>query len=150
MIDDKQKKMIEEYAQMVATNLILYGVDMRNKYDSAVSMSVALENAYLRGRSDGLKYAYERAKKVGEWIPVSERLPKERDSIFKKVKGTDKWSNAMFEGISDDVNVTVEYEDGTRKTMTSHTLDGIWKCEKDMGIKRKVIAWQPLPEPYKE
>lgn len=84
-----------------------------------------------------------------KWIPCSERLPEERESIFKKAKGTDKWSPAMFEGISDNVNVTVEFEDGTRTTKTSHTLDGKWKCEKEYGIKMKVIAWQPLPEPYK-
>lgn len=88
--------------------------------------------------------------KVGEWIPCSERLPEERESMFKKFKGTSKWCEAMFEGISDDVNVTVEFEDGTRTTKTSHTLDGKWKCEKGYGIKMKVIAWQPLPEPYKE
>ena len=83
------------------------------------------------------------------WIPVEERLPEEHDSIFKKVKGTDKWHSGMFENISDDVNVTVEFEDGTRKTKTSHTVDGNWSCEKDYGVKMKVIAWMPLPEAYK-
>lgn len=86
---------------------------------------------------------------VGDkWIPCSERLPEERDSIFAEVKGTEKWNNAMFEKISDEVNVTYVLSDGTRKTMTSHTVDGKWTCEKTV-IKRKVIAWQPLPEPYK-
>lgn len=85
-----------------------------------------------------------------QWIPCSERLPEERESVFKKFKGTSKWCEAMFEGISDDVNVTVEFEDGTRTTKVSHTLDGKWKCEKDYGIKMKVIAWKPLLEPYKE
>ena len=83
------------------------------------------------------------------WIPCSERLPEEHDSIFKKYKGTDKWDNAMFESISGEVIVTVEFEDGTRKTMTSYTTDGKWSCEKEYRIKMKVIAWCPLPEPYK-
>lgn len=87
---------------------------------------------------------------VDRWIPCSERLPEEHDSIFKKSKGTNRWTDGMFEGISDDVNVTIEFEDGTRKTKTSHTLDGKWKCEREYGIKMKVIAWMPLPEPYKE
>lgn len=84
------------------------------------------------------------------WIPVSERLPEEHDSIFAKLKGTDKWREAMFEKISDEVNVTIKYEDGSRKTTTSYTLDGVWEIEKEQRIvKQKVIAWQPLPEPCK-
>lgn len=84
------------------------------------------------------------------WIPVSERLPKEHNSIFAKIKGTDKWREAMFEKISDEVNVTIKYEDGSRKTTSSYTLDGVWEIEKEQRIvKQKVIAWQPLPEPYK-
>lgn len=83
------------------------------------------------------------------WIPVSERLPEEYDSIFAKFKGTDKWSNVMFEKKSDEVNVTVEFEDGTRKTGTSYILDGGWRCEKENRFaKQKVVAWQPIPEPY--
>lgn len=83
------------------------------------------------------------------WIPVEKRLPEEHDSMFAKLKGTDRWSEAMFEKISDDVNVTVEYEDGTRKTTTTYTLDGKWKLPNRV-TKQKVVAWQPLPEPYRK
>lgn len=82
------------------------------------------------------------------WIPVSERLPEEHDSIFKKFKGTHKWVTGMFEKESDKVNVTIEFEDGTRKTTTSYTLDGEWKLENRL-VKMKVIAWKPFPDPYK-
>ncbi|MCI9142390.1 MAG: DUF551 domain-containing protein [Lachnospiraceae bacterium] len=85
--------------------------------------------------------------KIGGWIPCGERLPEEHDSIFAKFKGTDKWSNAMFEKVSDDVNVTVEFENGKRKTKTLHTVDGKWNGGQ-RGVKFKVIAWQPLPEAY--
>lgn len=113
----------------------------------------------IEGTEDILKEAADAIEKMSEklkennlnnaWIPCNERMPEEHDSIFKKWKGTDKWNNAMFEKDSDDVNVTVEFEDGTRKTRTAHTLDGRWNIEKGY-LKRKVIAWQPLPEPYKE
>lgn len=84
------------------------------------------------------------------WIPVSERLPEEHDSIFARFKGTDTWNDALFEKTSDEVNVTIEYNDGSRKTTTSYTLDGVWEIEKRQRVaKRKVIAWTPLPEPYK-
>lgn len=82
------------------------------------------------------------------WIPVEERMPEERDSMFATLKGTDKWSKGMFEKISDDVNVTVEYENGTRKTISAYTLDGQWELPSRI-LKQKVIAWCPYPEPYK-
>ncbi len=85
--------------------------------------------------------------KIGGWIPCSERLPEEHDSIFAKFKGTDKWSNAMFEKTSNEVNATIEFEDGKRTVKTLHTIDGRWN-EGNRGIKFKVIAWQPLPASY--
>lgn len=89
----------------------------------------------------------EEQPKIGGWIPCSERLPEEYDSMFAKFKGTEKWDSAMFEKISDDVNVTVEFENGKRKTKTLHTVDGKWNGGQ-RGVKFKVIAWQPLPEEY--
>lgn len=76
-------------------------------------------------------------------------MPEEHKSMFAKLKGTHMWNNAMFEKVSDEVNVTIELEDGTRKTTTSHTLDGKWKVEKECVVNKKVIAWRPLPELYK-
>lgn len=84
---------------------------------------------------------------AGRWILRRDRMPAEHDSIFAKVKGTDKWNTAMFERISDDVLATVEYEDGTRHVKVLHTVDGEWLV-RNFGIKFKVIAWKPLPEPY--
>ena len=100
--------------------------------------------------------AYHKVKKIvqevaeeynGGWISCSERLPEEHETMFAKLKGTDKWDSAMPEKISDDVNVTVEFEDGTRKTMTLHTNDGKWNTGNRIA-KFNVIAWRPLPEPY--
>lgn len=95
---------------------------------------------------------YLRFKKRNDndgWIPVEDGLPEEHKSMFAKLKGTHMWNNAMFEKVSDEVNVTIELEDGIRKTTTSHTLDGKWKVEKECVVNKKVIAWRPLPEPYK-
>lgn len=90
----------------------------------------------------------EEADISGKWIPCSERLPEECESMFTKYKGTDRWDDAMFEKISDDVNVTVEFEDGKRKTKTLHTIDGKWKMDNGI-VKYNVVAWQQLPKPYK-
>ncbi|MFQ7192680.1 MAG: hypothetical protein ACLRPD_12290 [Megamonas funiformis] len=84
-----------------------------------------------------------------DWVPVEERLPEEHDSIFAKFKGTSKWNGAMWEKRSDEVNVTYELEDGTRKATTSYTLDGVWKLEKESKVvKKKVVAWKQLPKRY--
>lgn len=85
------------------------------------------------------------------WIPISERLPKEHASVFAKFKGTDKWNNAMFEKISDIVNVTVVDESGEGVTTHAHLVDGKWSCDLlKVNKAYRITAWQPLPEPYKE
>ena len=66
------------------------------------------------------------------WIPVSERLPE------------------VPEGTEDDdcpeFNVTIK---GANKATTlKYAPDGTWFD--DYGEVYKVIAWKPLPEPYKE
>ena len=38
------------------------------------------------------------------------------------------WYEGMFEKRSDEVNVTIEFDNKTRKTTTSYTIDGKWKC----------------------
>lgn len=86
-----------------------------------------------------------------EWILVSERLPEEHDSIFAKLYGTDKWSDALWRTRSKEVLVTIEYENGARTVKSSHTTDGKWWIEKETTLSKfKVIAWMPMPEPYKE
>ena len=64
-------------------------------------------------------------KSQGEWIPVSERLPE----INKEVVVTD-----------------IETED----TYCSwYHGNGYWECDNGV-LKNRIIAWQPLPEPYKK
>ncbi len=85
---------------------------------------------------------------VNQWIPFSERMPKERESMFAKLKDTPNWNMSMFEKYSNEVNVTVEFTDGKRATKTMHTIDGKWVYQSNV-IKR-IVAWMPLPEPYKD
>ena len=80
-----------------------------------------------------------------DWIKCEDKMPEERDSIFAKLKGTDKWRNAMFEKSSEDVRIVEEFEDGTRRVFHSKTIDGKWDIEKSP-IKRKVTHWMPNPE----
>lgn len=84
-----------------------------------------------------------------EWIPVSERLPEEHDSIFADLYGTDKWDSKLWRTVSNIVIVTIKYDDGTRIVKESHTCDGKWADEK-RSRNCKVVAWMPMPKAYKE
>lgn len=69
------------------------------------------------------------------WIPVEERLPNEEE--FKEAYCRNKYA-AEF---------VVMIEDATRPT-TLYYKNGSWFDEERNYYS--VVAWQPLPEPYKE
>ena len=79
------------------------------------------------------------------WIPVTERLPEEREWI-----GTEKFGTT----ISDKVLVTFEsrgerfvkpmkFQNGELGGMDKHTMDAFYD-------EWEAIAWMPLPEAYRE
>lgn len=107
-----------------------------------------------------------------EWIPVSERLPRCEQEVLicteKKLVGKDAYIDSII--------TPAIYEDGTMLENDSmwHWEDidfAGWDDEEDCGIipegwfenrhfnpdevynnpvDRKVVAWMPLPEPYRE
>ena len=79
---------------------------------------------------------------------VEDEMPPEHDSIFKKLKGTKRWLDGMFETISDTVIVSVKFEDEMRKTFPAHTADGKWHGLPIIG-NREVTYWIPMPGPPK-
>ena len=127
-------------------------IEKLEKYP-AYSFGVSLANAkdYIKV-NDLMSILQEVAEEHNNgWIPCSERLPEEHDSMFAKWKGTDKWRKGMFAKASDDVIVTVLYKDGEVRTTYAHTIDGKWSCDLlKIYNTYKIIAWQPLPEPYEE
>lgn len=93
----------------------------------------------------------EQDDKENGWILVvdkEEKMPEERNSMFAKFKGTNKWKEAMFEKISNDVLVTILYRNSLF-VQQAHTVDGKWKNDL-LALGGTIIAWKPLPEPYKE
>lgn len=84
------------------------------------------------------------------WIPVTKKMPEEKDTMFAKYWGTDRWNEFMFRGRSELVEVTVELEDGTRYTDASRTRDGKWDIEENHGaVNKKVVAWKPMSAPWR-
>ncbi len=73
-------------------------------------------------------------EEVSKWIPVTEGLPKTRESILGKK--------------SSKVIVAFRFDDGTQGTDTAHTLNGEWVFEDHITVVARTIThWMPLPKP---
>lgn len=87
-------------------------------------------------------------RKKHEWIPCSERLPEDCDNRFYM---------CVVESHEEDPPMYCQYEEGIgfgfwNDIYDEHTLgfiDSEFKTNEELGCE-KVIAWMPLPEPYKE
>lgn len=96
------------------------------------------------GRTTGLVKAMkivEDQPKVGEWIPCSERLP--------ELHRVDMESEGEYYMISDSVIIT----DGERVSISEYEIDDGdcrgWLAH-DFEEIEDVIAWMPIPEPYRQ
>ena len=106
------------------------------------AFSNGYESGYSKGRADATK-----------WIPCSERLPEEIDAV--NITWVNRNPPTYYEHIKDkEFNGTAHYFHGKWYWYSSTTLDYLkeygeseWdKMDEDIDV----IAWMPLPEPYKE
>lgn len=83
----------------------------------------------------------EEQPKAGEWIPCSERLP--------ELHRVDMESEGEYYMISDSVIIT----DGERVSISEYEIDDGdcrgWLAH-DFEEIEDVIAWMPIPEPYRQ
>ena len=71
----------------------------------------------------------------GGWIPCSERLPEIGQEVIVSTKNGSVYSNIYY-----------DYIDNNAKEPCFHRWDDeMWNC-----FMLDVIAWQPLPKPFKE
>lgn len=90
----------------------------------------------------------ENEPKVGEWIPCSERLPEDCDNRFYM---------CIVENHEEDPPMFCQYEEGygfgfwndIYDERTLGFVDSEFKTNEELGYE-KVVAWMPLPKPYKE
>lgn len=116
MIDEK--KLIEDILQ----------------HENVLASANHVYKSGYRDRQDEIIDIINRQPKVGEWIPVSERLPDNADEdVLITVNGTYK-------------NIT--YEDAVM--LAVYDKDEGWIIDGyQYWLTAQVTAWQPLPEPYK-
>ncbi len=91
---------------------------------------------------------YEDGKKNDGWIPVSEKLPEDDDMRFYM---------CIVENHEEDLPMFCQYDSeygfGFWHDIYDSTslgfVDTVFKTNDELGYE-KVVAWQPLPEPYKK
>lgn len=91
---------------------------------------------------------YEDGKKDKDWISVEDRLPEDDDMRFYM---------CIVENHEEDLPMFCQYDSeygfGFWHDIYDSTslgfVDTVFKTNDELGYE-KVVAWQPLPEPYKE
>lgn len=88
---------------------------------------------------------------MSDWIKYSERKPEERESMFAKFYGTDKFKpGIMFRTHRHNLLFTLEHH-GERFVAEGRMLDGKPMCSYlIIHNDAQVIAWMPFPEPFEE
>lgn len=102
---------------------------------------------YSKEEAEALEMAISALKRE-QWIPCSERMPDEHESILAERYGTDNWRKWMWRNTSDMVIATIQLENGGKSVRQAWTHDGKWYVDSILNVI--VVAWMPLPEPYKE
>lgn len=95
----------------------------------------------IQDRQNEILDIIDRQPKVGQWIPCSERLP-----------NNDEYDWVLAQVQEDNAHLWIPKVMEYRESINDWYLEGEfggWLKEKH-GDAFKVIAWMPLPEPYKE
>lgn len=82
-----------------------------------------------------------------DWIYFKDIIPEEKETMFAKFYGTDKWKSGMFRTARYNLLFTIEHKD-KRIVVDGRMIDGKPTCEyARIHPDVKYIAWMPYPEP---
>ena len=124
------------------------------RFDSKIAAlgGASSENAIQDTAVKEIMWCKDIVKQVVEeynngWVPVSDRLPEDCDNRFYM---------CIVENHEEDLPMFCQYDEEYgfgfwQDIYDEHTLgfvDSEFKTNEELGYE-KVIAWQPLPEPYK-
>ncbi len=102
----KENEQIKEYAETYAKCLVRYGVDVRDKLETATQISLSLECSYMKGRHDAYKEleqpmdelkAYRAIGTVEEFKALKENQRKCEDCANEREHAIDEFANFMHE-----------------------------------------------------
>ena len=126
MTNNERKKIISALRQLLAM------CDFVDQYGDCIDA-----DPYFNAVETAIKSLNETM-----WIPVSKRLPEEKDAGILKKLGIKKMSEYVL--------ATVEIKD-ERMTAVACTHDGKWNWDKKYAFPDfKVVAWMPFPKSYRE
>lgn len=122
MIDEKKLfELIREYSYPIT------------QFNNSIEIGMTLS---------GIKQVIDEQPKIGEWIPCSERLPEEPEEISTEEKFIEEM---ILDGKLKEYIVMIYGAD--EATTLYYTGNNEW-YDAISSEYYKVVAWQPLPEPY--
>ena len=104
-------------------------------------------------REDAIRVVHEELPSINDnWIPVSERLPENTEPV--NITWINRNPVSYYADIKDTpFTATGHYHSGKwywYSCVCKDYLDECGECDRDeMDTNIEVIAWKPLPEPYK-
>jgi len=85
-----------------------------------------------------------------DWTPCADGMPEEHEQAYPVYdEKTFAVIDARYEMVSDVCAVTVKNPNGGIFSATDLTVNGKWETYERMEEDHTVLAWQPLPEPYR-
>ena len=85
-----------------------------------------------------------------DWKPCAEGLPEEHEQTYPVYdEQTFAVIDARYEMVSDVCAVTVKSPNGAIFSAVDLTVNGKWETYERMEEDHTVVAWQPLPAPYR-